>query len=147
MLPTIVLSLALLLASALLFFWHWRGWKTTRDAETNEAERDYAWSQFRRRAQATAMMGVLSLLMLASLLLEFMSPWVFVIYISAMLALVGWVVLLALADMIATRQHYAHAQTKNLAEQARLKAEIYRLQEEAKGDRSSGNGKAHEQNH
>ena len=89
------------------------------------------------------MMGVLAILMLASLLLEFMSPWVFAIYILIMLVLLAWIVLLALADMVASRQHFAHAQTKNLAEQARLKAEIYRLQEEAKGDRSTGNGKAH----
>jgi hypothetical protein len=142
MLPTLALSITLLLAAGALLAWHWSAWKAAREAATEEAERDYAWSQFRRRAQATAMMGVLAALMLASVWLEHMPPWLFAVYIITMLVLVAWIILLALADMVASRQHYALAQTKNFAEQARLKAELYKLKEEAKGDRSRGNGKA-----
>lgn len=143
MLPTIALSLCLLSAAAGLFAWHWRGWVAIRDASADTVEREFAWSQFRRRGQAAGMMGLLAFLMLASLAIEHMAPWVFAVYIIVMLVLVAWIIVLALADMIATRQYYAHAQVKNLAEQTRLKAEVYRLEEEAKGDRSTGNGKAH----
>jgi hypothetical protein len=142
MLPTLLLSLSLLLATSGLMAWHWRGWKATRDADIVPAERDYLWSQFRRRSQATAMLGVLAVLMLASLWLELMAPWVFAIYILSMLALVAWVVLLAVADMIASRQHFSHVQTKNLSEETLLKAELYRLKEESHTDHSTGNGKA-----
>ncbi|MCG8583811.1 MAG: hypothetical protein MI757_03770 [Pirellulales bacterium] len=143
MLPTILLSTCLLLVAAGLMTWHWQAWKAVRDHAAESTDRDFAWSQFRRRAQASAMMGLLAVFMLGSLWIERMAPWGFAVYIIAMLVLIAWVVLLALADMIATRQHFAHAQIKNLAEQARLQGELVRLQEEAQGDPSTGNGKAH----
>ena len=89
------------------------------------------------------MMGLLSLLMLASVWLNLMAPWVFAVYILTMLILIAWIIILAFADILASRQHFGHARTRNLAEQAKLKAELYQLEEESKRDRSSGNGKAH----
>jgi len=143
MLTTIILSLSLLAGAIALMVWHWRSWCRLRDTTTQSPEQDYAWCKFRRRAQATAMMAILAMLMLASLRLDRMAQWVGAVYILTMLILIAWIVILAFADMVASRQHFGHARTRNLAEHAKLKAELYQLEEESKGDRSRGNGKAH----
>jgi len=83
------------------------------------------------------MLGILAVVIFVGVLLTW---WInshvfFIIYWAAALLLVFWVVLLAGADIWATQYHFGQLRHKCLIEQAKLHAEIRRVQS------ARGNGK------
>jgi len=85
-------------------------------------ERDFYRIQFRRRMQISAMLGLTGVLL----------PWTTlfdeglgkILYAAVLLALVGWMLMLALADLVATRHHFTRVREHLLAETlARAKTE------------------------
>jgi hypothetical protein len=124
-LSTTLLGLTLAAIAAGLMFHHWRAWRRVRDdAERPEPERRFAWRQFRRRMQTSGMIGLAGLGMLAGQFIR--APLLLVFFWAGVMLLLLWVVLLALADVIATQQHFGAARRQNLSEQTRAQAELRR---------------------
>jgi hypothetical protein len=122
---------ALLLAAALgLMYWNVLCWRKTQLADLASGELDFYRRQFRRRIQTSAMLGILAVLIFVG---ELLTWWInshvfFIIYWMATLLLVVWVALLAGADIWATQYHFGQLRQKCLIEQAKLHAEIRRVQ-------------------
>ncbi len=126
---------ALLLACAVnMLAMHVRAWRKSQDsAEPREV--DFYRRQYRRRMQTSAMLAVLAVaLFLGQLLTPLMSPLVFGVYWLVTILLALWMAFLAIADMLATRHHYASLRADYAAEQARLNVELRR----AKAVRDNG---------
>jgi hypothetical protein len=111
-------------------YWHVQSWRRAQLADLAAGELDFYRRQFRRRIQSSAMLGILAVLIFAG---ELLTKWInsqvfFIIYWAAALLLVIWVALLAGADIWATQYHFGRLRQKCLIEQAKLHAEIRRVQ-------------------
>jgi hypothetical protein len=90
-----------------LMRWHHQVWsRQQQDTTLEPGERVYFQGQYRRRMQASTLLLILGLLLNASN--EFLIPWqnfplMFFVYVSVMLGLIGWMVLLAMGDFFASR--------------------------------------------
>jgi hypothetical protein len=81
---------------------------------SRQEEREFRHRQFRRRMQGSAMIGVLGVMLPLGDLID-SHPWRLA-YAGVMLSLVGWMVLLALADLVATRYHFHRVRQQLLSE-------------------------------
>jgi hypothetical protein len=127
---SLLISVLLLLAALGLMYWHVLSWRRAQLADLAAGELDFYRRQFRRRIQTSAMLGILAVLIFAGVVL---AKWIdsqlfFIIYWAAALLLVIWVALLAGADIWATQFHFGQLRQKCLIEQAKLHAEIRRVQ-------------------
>jgi hypothetical protein len=127
---TILISLLLFLAALGLMYWHVQSWRRLQSADLGPSDLDFYRRQYRRRLQTSAMLGILAVDLLAGELLTFWinSQLFFIIYWSATLILVVWMALLAVVDIWATKYHFGKLKQKYLLEQAKLNAEIRRVQ-------------------
>jgi len=87
---------------------------TERVRQFQRTERDFNRSQFRRRMQISAMLGLTGLLLPFGALFDD-ELWKLA-YAAVLLALVGWMLMLALADLIATRHHFSRVREHLLSE-------------------------------
>jgi predicted lipid-binding transport protein (Tim44 family) len=135
-----LISLFLLLCAAGLMVSHVRTWRRVQSQQPEAAERDYHRRQFRRRMQTSAMLGVLAVgILLGRLLMSFGAPpLVIFLYWTGVILLVLWLALLAVADMLATKHYFGRLRQDYLIEQAKLQAEVRRIQ----AARRNGKGKA-----
>jgi hypothetical protein len=126
----ILVSAILLLASAGLLVSHVRSWRAFQQEESDTEEFDYRRRQYRRRMQTSALLGLLAGAMLIGYVLTFWigSGWFATLFWTAMMALAAWVALLAVVDMWATKHHFGRLRHDCLVEQAKLEAEIRRIQ-------------------
>jgi len=138
----VLVALVALLAAGGLMHSHLRTWRTVqqRATELDPKEVDYRRRQFRRRMQTSAMLAVVGVgILVGWLLIVFRAPpLVTVVFWSGVMLLVVWLVVLATADMISTRYYYSRLKQDYLVEQARLQAELRRI------ERTRGNGQADE---
>jgi hypothetical protein len=128
-----VVAAGLLLASIALIVTHCRAWRDTQEYEANSGSFDFARRQFRRRMQASSLIGAVGIAIAAS-------SWIpgtvaKALYWSGVLLVVVWIGLLALADLFGSRVHYQRVAAEHHAAHAALTAELKRLQ------RRGGNGK------
>src|SRR5688572_32426219 len=99
--PSFVAAAVLLAVSALLIARHLATWRrfaaTLRDAD----ERDFRWRQFRRRVQTSGLLGTVGL----AILLGEVLPWPVAKLVcwGAAVSFTVWMMLLAVADLVATR--------------------------------------------
>jgi amino acid permease len=133
-------SIVLLLATAVLMLSHVRAWRAFQQQHLDAVEFEYRRRQFRRRMQSSAMLGLLAIAIAVGYLLTvwLRSGWFAALYWVAVLVLLCWIGLLALADMWATRYYFGRLRQENLVEQAKLQSEIRRIQA------YQGNGKSRE---
>lgn len=135
-LPGLVVGI-LLVVSALLMLWsHVRTWQSRRsDPEIDEADRSFWYRQYVRRMQASGLMLLIGLLIpLGDSLIPWRkAPALFAIYWLFVLALVGWVILLAVSDLIATRAHSQVALGRIQRQQRELEQEAARLRSARNG--------------
>lgn len=132
--PTLLFSAALVFTSLVLLAWHVKSW---READHGGlAERDYQFHrrQYRRRMQSSGMLGIIGLLILGHL-------WVadnamLAVYWAGVLGLVVWTVLLAVADLAASRLHYGPQVAEQRTEHLLLKREIEKFRRESSSDPS-----------
>jgi hypothetical protein len=116
---------------------HVRTWRVAQRSLLGDREREYRSVQYRRRMQTSAMLGLLAVAIFAgSFLTE--PPLAVLLFWAAVLVVLGWIALLAVADMVATRLHFGRLQQHYLVEQAKLQAEIRRIRS------VRGNGRAKE---
>ena len=126
-LNAILFSIGLLLIVIVLLVVHVRSWRRARREATEPVELRFAWRQFRRRMQASAMLGIVALAIpLGSSIPYRERPNLFVYFWFAVAMLVTWVLVLAMLDMFATARHGVHASRRNLIEQAKLRARLER---------------------
>jgi hypothetical protein len=130
--------LCLLLCAAGLMLLHVRTWRRVRQQALQPDELDYHRRQYRRRMQASALLGLTAVAVFVGQLAvsRIEATLAAFAYWGAVLLMVGWVGLLATADVLATRQHFTRLRQSYLIEQAKLHAEIRRMQA------TRGNGKA-----
>ena len=131
----VVISLLLLLAAVGLMISHVRAWWAFRRQELDAENFDYRRRQFRRRMQTSAMLGLLAVALLAGpVLIQWVhSIWFAIGFWGLTMLLACWVVLLAVVDIWATKHHFGRLHHRCLVEQAKLQAEISRVQA-GKGD-------------
>lgn len=123
-------AIILLAASAGMLWSHVHTWRRFQSLSLEPREHDFRRRQFRRRMQSSAMLGLLAV---AILLGQWITSPPFprvapLIFWGVVLLLVLWMGLLAAADLIATRFYYRRLRDGYLVEQARLQAELRRVQ-------------------
>jgi hypothetical protein len=124
MVATSVFSLLLIGLSGLMLDMHRRRWrKAELDATLSPSERRYALSQYRRRTQASGIIGVLGVAIAIGPLVPH-RPWPLALYLAALVGPCLAIVLLAALDAWATRQHFARLHSQHLAAQAKLAMEM-----------------------
>jgi hypothetical protein len=121
---TYVLSLFLIGLSGVLLDMHRRSWRATeRETLVSERDRRFARSQYRRRTQASAIIGVLGAAIGIWPVVP-LRPWPIMIYVAALGGSCVAIMLLAAIDAWASRQNYVRLQTEQLAAQIRLTREV-----------------------
>jgi hypothetical protein len=129
-LSSLLISALLLIAALALMYWHVSSWRKAQTSDLAADELDFYRRQFRRRIQTSALLAVLAIMIFVG---ELLGLWItsrlfLIIYWAAALVLVAWVCLLAAADVWATKYHFGQLRQKCLIEQAKLHAEVRRVQ-------------------
>jgi len=141
--PSVLFALLILLASAWLMQTHVRTWQAVRSraAELEARELDFRRRQFRRRIQTSALLGVVGMgVLVGRLLLVLRAPPLVVLFFwCGVMLLAVWLGLLAVADMVCTQSYFGRLKQNYMIEEARLKAELKRI------ERTRGNGRAGEE--
>ena len=146
----LLVSLLLLATAVAMMISHVRAWRTFQEQQADAGKRgqspsaakgdsplfpadaeefNYRRRQFRRRMQTGAMLGLLAIALSVGHFLTFWSHsnWLELGFWGVTLLLACWLGLLALADMWATKQHFARQQDRDLLEKLKLEAEARRL--------------------
>jgi hypothetical protein len=119
-------SLVLIGLSGMMLDMHRRSWRAAReDASLTERDRRFAQSQYRRRTQASAIIGVLGAAIGMEPLVP-LRPWPMVIYVAALAGACGCIMLLAAIDAWAARQNYSRLRNEQLAAHMKLAKELHR---------------------
>jgi hypothetical protein len=148
-LPSALFPLLLLLVSGGLMLAHWRGWKTVRGEEMPPEEFDFRRRQFCRRMQASGAIGIVGVALFVGVAFflgrESLAPGienaaVIAAYWFAVLLLTVWMVVLALADVWASRRYVNRILDRDLREQTKLHAGLYRQSQEKLDLQNAGNG-------
>jgi UDP-N-acetylmuramyl pentapeptide phosphotransferase/UDP-N-acetylglucosamine-1-phosphate transferase len=126
----IFVSAILLLTAAALLVSHVWAWRASQRQELDTGERDYRRRQFRRRMHTSATLGLLGVAVLIGYLLTlwFQASWLALVFSASVMVLLCWVVLLAAMDIWATKRHFGRLRQDCLVEQAKLEAQIRRIQ-------------------
>ncbi len=130
---TIALSGALVAASIGLTAWHLRALRAADHGGLGEQEQTFHTRRFRRRAQASIMVGVIGLLLLGELWLK--DPRVMLLYWSGVVLLLLWLLLLAASDWLASRVHFRGQLNRLQQDRTLIQAEIDKLRR-ARDERS-----------
>ena len=116
-------SAFLIAASAFLSFQNLRAWRERKTESLPDDSRDFYFRQFRRRAQANLMIGIVGVAIIVGQWLA--DPLVVGLYWLVVLFIVGWIILLAFADALVTKVHFDGLQREQHSE---LRAEISRFE-------------------
>jgi hypothetical protein len=135
---SLLVSLLLLFSGGGLMAWHVMAWRRGRSQEMDDLERNYRRRQFVRRMQTSAMLGLLGVAIITGQVLtpRLHSRLFAALFWGGVLLMVLWMALLALADIVATQQHFGRLRNDYIVERAKLQAEARRLQN------LRGNGRA-----
>jgi hypothetical protein len=142
-LSSILVPALLLLAAAGLIAWHVRSWRAAGRRSTEPRELDFRRRQFRRRMQTSAALGLLAAALLAG---QWLLPWLHsrvfaVFYGLGVLGAVLWIALMALTDLMATKFHFSRQHQEYLVEQAKLRAQLRKIEEKQRAEGGGGNGR------
>jgi hypothetical protein len=120
---------------------HVRSWRLQRhDPALSQADLERYYRRYRRRMQTSGMIAALGVLLAVGDQLPILQrrPLLAGLYWTAVLALVGWVTLLGMADLLATRAHSRIALSEVRQKQRELENQI----EEIRRSRANGHGAA-----
>lgn len=105
---------------------HRRSWNAaSQDPTLNDRDRRFARSQFRRRTQASAIIGALGAAIGIGPLIP-AEPWPMVIYVLSLVGACGCIMILAAIDAWASRQNFVRLRSEHLAAQVKLAREMSR---------------------
>ena len=134
MIAVVIISLALLGISGLLIDSHRRAWREARDSSTlPERDKRFAGSLYRRRMLASGTIGAIGA-GIALWPLVPRQPLTMAAYLAMLLAACTWIMLLALLDFWATRQHYRRLRSEQRAKQVHLAIEMAAMSETAEAE-------------
>jgi len=140
---SILVGLLLVFAAGWFARWHVSAWRELgeRASQLDPEELDFRRRQLRRRTQTSAMLGLVGIGMLVGrvLIVWRADPTLILLFWGGVVLLVLWLGLLAAADTVATRYYFSRLRQNYLVEQARLQAQMRRMQ------RTRGNGVADEE--
>jgi hypothetical protein len=120
------ISLLLIGLSGVLLDMHWRSWRAAQqDASMTDRDRRFSRAQFRRRTQASGVIGVIGAAIGIGPLVP-QRPWPMVLYVGALSGACLWIMLLAAVDAWATRQKFARLRSEQIAAQVKLARELSR---------------------
>jgi hypothetical protein len=120
MAPFFVTSLLLIGLSGLMLEMHRRSWRSAQQDDTlSERDLRFARSQYRRRNQASGIIGLLGAGIGIGPLVP-PAPWPMVLYVVSLAGACLCITLLAVIDAWATRQNFARLRSEQLAAQIRL---------------------------
>ncbi len=116
-------------AVACVLLWtHRRTWRANRDLADPE-ERDYRHRQYRRRMQTSGLLAGAAAALLVGQCIPDTVPRTFrMVFWGAVVLVVFWVILLALADIVAIYHYYGRLRTSYMVERAKLQAQLRRVQ-------------------
>lgn len=122
------IPLFFLLFACVLLAMHARAWRAARDL-ADPRERDYRRRQFRRRMQTSGLLAMVAIgLLVGQLIPKGTPPTLVVAFWAGIVLLVLWVALLAVADMISTKQYFGRVRAGFMVEQAKLQSRLRRMQ-------------------
>ncbi len=128
----------LLLCAAVLMLMHARTWRSQQRQEMEPDEEEYHRRQFRRRMQSSAMLGLVAVgIFVGQLIADVARPAIAIAFWGLVGLVVVWLAVLAMADIVATRYFYGRLRQENLVEQAKLKAQLRRIQSARSNGKSS----------
>lgn len=126
-----LIPLAIIVLGVALLLWHWQSWRAVNRQEANASELAYQRRRFRRRVQTSGMLVLLGAAMAGGqAIAPDKHPSLFVFFWSGVALLALWAMALALTDVLATRAHVGRLMRRQLAERAKLQAELTRMQAE-----------------
>jgi hypothetical protein len=126
MISVYVTSLVLIGLSGYLLDAHRRAWRAAQhDNSLSDRDRQFTQSQYRRRTQASAIIGVLGAAIGVYPLVP-MRLWPMTIYVASLAGACGCILLLAALDAWASRQNFVRLRNEQLADQVKLAREIGR---------------------
>ena len=129
-----ILSLTLLGLSGLLIDSHRRSWRLASErSDLSAPAKRYALSQYRRRMQASATIGLIGLAIGLGPLVP-KRPGPMALYVAALAAACGWIMLLAMVDLWATQQYYRRLRGEQRAAQLRLLTDFSAARESSDGE-------------
>ena len=121
----LVFAAFLLATSAGLLGWHVLSWRGVLRLERDEREIAFLRRQYRRRVQASALIGLIGMAVAGGTWVP--GPLPAALYWTGVFLAVLWLTLLALADMASSRAHYSKLHSQQLADNAVLKAQLDQL--------------------
>lgn len=136
MVPGFLIAAVLAILATGMALAHRRAWRSEVRSEPEDAQRTFARAQFRRRMQAAGMIFALAVLIATGQFID--DPLVSIFFWLGVAAVAVWIGGLGIIDMSASKRHYGREVRTNIQEQAKLWAEVRRLQDE---HRDEGNGK------
>jgi hypothetical protein len=134
MLTSYAISLILIGLSGLLLDSHRRAWRAAElDAKLSDRERRYSLSQYRRRMQASGIIGLIGAAIGVRPLVP-REPWPMALYLFFLAGSCASIMLLAAIDAWSTRQYYARLRSEQLTAQIKLARELNAARNSAKAD-------------
>jgi hypothetical protein len=129
-----LVSLAILLAAGGLIVWHVRTWRRAERKPSEGQGFDYYRRQYRRRMQTSALLAVVAVAIFVG---QFITrpPVAVLVFWGGVLLVLFWIGLLAVADVVATKLHFAQLRAHYRVEEAKLQMELRRIRS------TRGNGK------
>jgi hypothetical protein len=120
-----------LAVSGLLMASHVASWRSYQQEPREKLETDYRERQYRRRFQISAMLGVAGVAMLIGLMISWRHwPNVFVLWWMGVVILVGWIILLAMIDALATQRFFRRVRQARHVDEVRWQKEFKRKKSE-----------------
>ncbi len=138
-LSSVAVALVLVGTSVVLIVRHVRVWKRLSSEELEERELNFRHRQFRRRVQTSAMIGLMGVaIAVGQVLFHVVNSAKFKgYYWIGVLLLLLWIMLLAVADMVATSAYYSRERSDLAVGHAKLQIELRKARERA-GRRHNG---------
>lgn len=135
----ILFAMALIGVSVTLVLGHVRTWHLLRSDLPRGDEYAYRWRQFRRRMQASSLIGVLGVAVYLGFLIPARAaPGFFVAFWLMVVFVVLWLGALALLDFMATRTFYANRRSVIDAERMAFEAQVERAERPGRNGHPGG---------
>ncbi len=134
MLTIFAASLILVGLSGVLIDSHRRAWRAAQqDARLTDRQRRFARAQYYRRMQASGIIGVIGLAIGVKPLVP-LEPWPLTLYLASLIGACACIMLLALLDVWATRQHYRRINDERVVEEAKRTLKLRRAAESSESE-------------
>jgi len=135
---SILFGLFLIAIAALMLKRNKTAWLAAQADGLEEREHDFLYRQYRRRMQANWMVAIVGAAIALGVWVT--EPLVAAAYWLGVVLVVGWMALLAVADLVTTRMYYGRLHREQLDERALLEAQLDQIR------RRSSNGRPKQDN-